>query len=259
MVEPIQRDDVSEPGELVRSTRGDAGRALVLGLNAWALLTILPFFVGGPREVTALLWALVPLPFLAVGAALVPWHRQIAAWLLLGAFPTSVAGVVAAMENLTQHSPYGTVGLSIGALGLVAFGAAAAHAVTRPVRVRTATWRPLGTVSPLEEPKVRRWGRRLLVGVTGAGALALALIAPKAGDTAFFVAAWGDAADEAATLSAVVGGALGASLLALIVGPGLRASRRRGVTRRRSRRRVATLLGLAVLALALYVFYALER
>lgn len=237
----------------------DAGRALVLGLNAWALLTVLPLFVGVPRGPTAIFWLAAPLPFLFAGAALVPWHRQMAVWLLLGAFPTSVGGVVAAMANLTEGSPFGPVSLSVGAVSLLVFGASAARATTHPLRVREAVWRPLGTVAPLEEPRVRRWGRRLLVAVTGTGALALALIAPRVGDTAALAGSWGEAADEAATLGAVVGGVLGASLLALIVGPGLRANRRRRVTRRQSRRRVAALVALAIATSALYALHLLER
>lgn len=232
----------------------DASRAFVLGLNAWALLAALPLFVGGPRELSAIAWLTAPLPFLAAGTALIQRQREIAGWLLLGAFPASLAGVVGGLGKLTLHSPFSTTGLSIGAVSLVAFGAAAALALTRPTRLRTAVWRPLDAVAPLEGPRVRWVGRRLLLAVTGAFALALALIAPEVGDLSGFAAAWGEAAEEAATLNAVMGGALGASLLALIVGPGLRASHRQ-VTRRRAGRRAAALIGLAGLALALYAFY----
>jgi hypothetical protein len=48
-------------------------------------------------------------------------------------------------------------------------------------------------------------------------------------------------------------------MLALIVGPGLRASRSRAPSIRQTNRRALTMLGLFAVGLALYVFYLTAR
>ena len=207
MADPIQSANVGQPTDLARTAQVDALRVVVLGLNAWVVLLLLPWGLSEPIAPMSLLWVMTPLVALGLGAPLILSHRLFAAWLLLGAFPVLSAFVVAFLPQLTAHPPHGTGGLALGALCLVAFGAGSALAVGRPERVRESSRRPLGTVAPVEERAGRRRGRRLLLIVGGAGAFTLALFAPGVGDVTSYEQAWGQAAGEAATLAAVVGGA----------------------------------------------------
>ncbi len=259
MVDPIQSANVGQPTDLARTARVDSLRVTVLGVNAWALLLLLPWLLAAPAEPTTVLWLFIPLIALGVGTLAISSQRLFAAWVLLGVFPVLCAFIVAFMPQLTEHPPHGTFSHALGALGLVAFGAGAAMAVGRPLEVRSASRRPLGTVAPVEERSQRRRGRRILVAITTAGAFAIALFAPAVGDQSAYVQAWGEASREAATLSAVVGGGLSASLLALVIGPGLRASRARAPVARQANRRALMLLGLFVVGLVLYAFYVTAR
>jgi hypothetical protein len=259
MAAPIQSANVGQPRDLARTARVDVLRVVVLGLNAWIVLLFLPWVLATPTDPTTVFWLCAPLVVLAMGAPSIPSQRLFAAWMLLGAFPVLCAFVVAWMPQLTEHPPHGTWSHALGALSLVAFGAGAATAVGRPERVRSSTRRPLGTVAPVEERSERRRGRRVLVAVATTAAFAMALIAPAVGDQSGYVRAWGEASREAATLAAVIGGGLGAALLSLIVGPGLRASRSRAPTARQANRRALTMLGLFAIGLALYVFYVTAR
>lgn len=238
-----------------RALRVEQSRLLVLGMNAWAVLLAVPLWSGQPRATWAILLLLLPLACLAAGLLLLPASRRITAWVLLGAYPTSIASVAAALPQLAVASPYSTPGLLLGTLSLAAFGAGAAFSATRPPALRPTSSRPLGSVAPIEEHAGRRTVRWALLGVTSLGALAIAVVAPAVGDRAGYEAAWGEAADEAAVLTAVIASALSAATLALFVGPTLRASRPRRRSRRRTRRRIGWLLLSAVVGAAFYAFY----
>lgn len=243
-----------EPG----AARSDGARVLVLGLNAWMVLAVLPMWFAEPRAASSVAWLLLPLPALLVGSAMLPRSPTLAAWVLLGGYPVLLAGLVAAVPGLVSQSPYSSAGLALGALSLVAFGAGAAFAATRPARMRPTSRRPLGSVSPIDEPGLRVWMRRLLLGAAGLGALTVAVVAPSLGGTESYEPTWGDAAAEAAVLTAVVGGALGCTALALFVGPTLRAAREAAPSRRQVNRRVAALLFSVSLGVAFYWFYILR-
>jgi hypothetical protein len=259
MAESIQSLNVGRSADLRRTARIDAVRVMVLGVNAWAVLLLIPWALGDPEDGTSLFWLLGPLTALAVGVPLILSHRLFAAWVLLGVYPVLCAFGVAFLPQLTRHAPHGTFGLALGALCFVAYGAGSALSVGRPPSIRESTHKPLGTVAPVEERAERRWGRRILLGVTGALSFGLALVAPRVGDGAAYLEAWGEAAREGATLTAVVGGALGAALLALVVGPGLRVSRAHARNVQRSNRRATMMFGLFVVGLMLFAFYETAR
>lgn len=235
----------------------EMGRVMVLGLNAWTVMLLLPMILASPRSATAILWLVPPLLPLTAGIAALPRSRPLSAWLLLGGFPIAVVAIMAALPALVVDSPFSTPGVALGALCLCAFGAAAALSAGRPRQLRETSTRPLTSVAPTQEHTGRRWVRRAVLFVTTAGAAALAWLAPAVGDRTGYQAAWGDTAREAATLTAVVGGALAVSIVALFVGPSLRASRTRPPSSRRVRRRVGWLLLSVAIGAAFYLFYVL--
>jgi len=235
--------------------RTDRARVLVLGANAWVVLAVLPSLLAEPRSPGHVLWLLLPLPPLAVGALLLSRSQVLAGWALLGGYPTLLAAAVAILPRLVVQSPYSTVGLVLGALSVVAYGAGTVFAVTRPYALRATTRRPLGSVAAIDEPGSRIWARRALLALATTGAVVLAVVVPALGGTASYEEAWGRAAPEAAVLTAVAGGALGTAVLALFIGPSLRAPRTPDPTRRQVRRRVTALLVSVAIGVAFWVFY----
>jgi len=117
--------------------------------------------------------------------------------------------------------PFG-LELLLAALSLLGYGAAAALAVGTPRATRRSTVRGWAEAAPAPEPRIRR--QRLALGLGAAVALALSL-APLWGGLGAFRARWGESAGEGAVLTALVSGALGAVVVAMGVGPMLRASR----------------------------------
>jgi hypothetical protein len=238
-------------------TRTDVAQVLALGANAWTVCLLLPALLAVPTSGMTLVWVLVPLGALGAGGLCVGRRTGAAAWLLLAAYPVAVAAVAAVLPSLTVQHPYSTVGTSLAAASMVAFGAGSAYAVGAPRVLRAATARPLGGVVPVEESPRRRMTRRLLLTLTGLGAAAIAVIAPGAGAVREYFAAWGEAAPEAATLTAVAAAAVATASIALVVGPSLRASRGPLPSRQQTRRRFLGFLVSVGLGLLFYVFYVL--
>jgi hypothetical protein len=234
-----------------------AARVVVLGLNAWATLLFLPAVLGGLISPFRAAWLVLPLVPLLLGALVLDAARGAARWVLLGAFPAVSAGVLAGLPSIARQGPQGVLATSVGVLSLVAFGAVAAHAVSRPDGTRAAQLRPLGSVSPIEEHAGRRRLRRTVLVIASLGALGLVLVAPMIGGRAAY-AAWGEAATEALVLTTVVATALATAVATLFVGPALRATREPPPTWRRVRRRVVALVATFAVGLAVYLVYALS-
>lgn len=242
----------------VDPARTDGARVVVLGANAWLVLCVLPMLLAEPRSFLSLAWLALPLPALAAGAALLARHQLVAGFLLLGGFPTLLSALVAVLSRLVVQTPFSTIGLLIGALSLIAYGAGAVFAVQRPQALRPTHRRPLGSVAPIDEPRSRTLLRRSMLAVGGAGAIAIGVIAPTFGGAESYRAEWGEAAAEASILVAVVGGALGVVTIALFLGPTLRAQRTPMPTKRQTRRRVIALLMSVAIGVAFWAFYLLQ-
>lgn len=203
-------------------------RAAVLGANTWALGLLLPSLHAGTRTIDAVLLP-VPLVALGIGAwalgRAAPRERSIATVALLVGFPVSVAVVLALRSDLAERDAWGPLGLFALSLSALAYAAMAAEACARPLRLRASTAQDLPTPLTAAEPRARTWLRRLVLGVTTLGALAMVSIAPALGSRTELLRAWGDAADEATVLASIAGAAAGALALAGILGPRLRADR----------------------------------
>ncbi len=230
----------------------DRVRSVALGLNVWVVLLVLPLALAGALSAFGWFVVAVPLIPLSIGALALGRHGPAADWLLLGVFPTTLAGVVAAMPQLAANEPYSAISLVLGALSFVAYGAMIAVASGRPARLRRAAPTPLGPVPALPDARRRVLVRRLLLSATGSAAVAMGVVIPAFIPRETIEEAWGTSAPEATLLVAVVGGALAATALALFVGPTLRASRARPPRPAQLRLRVIGLLLAAALGAIAY-------
>jgi hypothetical protein len=244
----------TEPeGALQRAAERPAGaaraRLAILGVNAWIVALLVPSLHldvwrdGGGLDL-GLLVSIAPLVVLAVALA-VP-HRGAARWGLLAGYPASIALALAVRGELAERDAHGTIGLVLAALSLLAFVAAAAHASShQPGSAQRET--PLER-DPVAEPVARRWVRRALLAIAAAGALALTLVAPTLGGRRARVERWGEAADDATVLAAVVASTVACVAIGAIIGPALRAARPGSHPPAQRQRRLAASMLLAVAA-----------
>lgn len=240
-----------------RAARVDAARVAVLGLNAWLVLTVLPMLLAGPQSWASAALLVLPLPALAFGVSALSRSRRTAGAALLAGYPVLVAIAIGLLGDHVEREPYSPLGLLFGALSLLAYGAGAALAASRPQGHRPTSLRPLGSVQPIPPDRSRVRTQLALIGVTASAATAVAVVAPMLGGRTALVAAWGDAAREAGVLVAVVAGALGTAVVALFVAPAMRASRRRPPTRRQIDARLVALL--SVVLTGVLVLFLMHR
>jgi len=228
-------------------------RTAVLGLNAWAVVAVVPFAHARIEPATAAPILALPALVIALGAwQIARGSVAVAAWTLLVGFPVMLTGAVALRPELRIDEAYSWLGLVLGVISTAAFGAGAALACSRPMPTRAAVARPLGEVAPIVENVARAWTRRVMLILGGVGALLLIAVAPSIGTSSQLETAWGDgeSASEGALLAAVIAGAIATAALGAFIGPSLRASRSPPPLAARTRRTVAGLL-LAVLVGAL--------
>jgi hypothetical protein len=217
----------------------------LLGVNAWAVGLLLPQAHVGLRlgDAPALL---APLLALAGGVGLLGRSAQAAPALLVG-FPALLILGVALDPRLALDRGYGATTATLAAISLLAAVAAAAHAVGRiDAAAPGHRQRPASRRGPVAEPLRRRWLRRGLLTLSALGALVAGNVAVAWGSRRELVAGWGpEAATDGATLTAVVATLVVCVALAAIVGPALRAERRR----RERPSRVGLWLGLSAIGL----------
>jgi hypothetical protein len=258
--------------------RSSAVALVLLGTNAWATSvgwTLLPADVRLRDAVfaaSALVWlllgamlhlrrdaapadedALWPLPPASPGTSVLRWNADAAArWLLLCVYPVALAlglcvGQEAARERV--HSP---LSMLFCALSLLAYGVVAVSACQAPLALLTSvthTRKQDRTGGARSDNRLRR----AVLGLLLAGALAIALVAPLLPAYREVEAAWGDAAEAGSVLAAVVGGALGVSVIAIYLGALLHArAPERSLTARQRRQRIATLLFAAFFGFVVY-------
>ncbi len=149
---------------------------------------------------------------------------------------------------LVERDALGAAGMALAAISLLAFVGATAWTVGRDRHQKQIQTQPLASKEPVVEPSARRVLRRALLGATALGAFATTVLAPTLGGRPSRVRAWGEAADDATTLTAVVATTVAALALGAVVGPGLRARRNRRDHPAKSRRRLAAALLVATCA-----------
>lgn len=234
-----------------RPTGSERARVLVSGINLWLVAGAIPATIvqhwGGLGASTGIL-----LP-LAIGAALLSGRapseggrsRFLATLFLVGLVPAATLGVVMLLERSSTNDSHPALAMALGSASLLAYLAVTAGVLARPMERSDVRHRDMKALVESDDAGGRRWRRRLVLGVAGLGAIALALVAPYLGGEGALFRAWGDAADAAGTLAAVVGGALGVLVLAAFIGPGLRAQRPPPVNRQRWRIAMFTLVAVS--------------
>jgi len=233
---------------------------VILGLNAWSVLLLVPFLVAAPTALDGLLWLLLPLVALAVGTKLQGRVDRGGAdvW-LLAVFPATIALVMIRLPGLPGQSPHGPLSLILGAVSLIAFAAATAAASSRSRSRRPCRQVPLGHAQAFSEPVRTSWIRRSMLLLAISGAFGLSFVAPLLAGRDGYEAAWGEAANAAFVLTAVVGASLGCAILAVFVGPALRASRKRPRSTLMANRRFLLFMSVAFLGSLTYALLQVLR
>lgn len=226
-------------------SRWGALRVGILGLNAWTVALLIPTLHVGVGTTLETLLAISPLIALGLGVYWLDQRRAWARWALLGAVGPALCLAIALRDELVAREAFDPAGMLLAAVSLLAYLAAAAHALTRPRAPRESSVHPLRTKEPVAEPAPRRWLRRALLGTASMGALAIAVLAPAWAERSARVEAWGDAADDGAVLTAIVAAISAAVALGAVIGPGLRADRKPRDPAK-DRRRFALSLGVAI-------------
>ena len=177
--------------------------ALVLGLNAWGVALVWPLLLEAER-----------------GDG---WLRSLPAALLLSVFPAALALVFASRsEALLQHA-LPPMALVLSWAALCAYGASAVAVCREPASELPARSGEL-QASPWDaEVPERSRLQPFAIALCAAGATAIALLAPSLGGFRELSVAWGESARAGGVLTAVVGVALGAAVLAVFLGSALRA------------------------------------
>ncbi|GAB5542542.1 MAG: hypothetical protein SangKO_023020 [Sandaracinaceae bacterium] len=236
----------------------DAWRIGLLGLNAWVVIVAFPLGRMGDLGLTDVLYASVPVAALTSGLVLnARARREAARWVLLAAGPVALALPVALRPALVEREVLDLPTSLLGAVSMLAYLAAATHALGRPMKVKPAVAQTIVGKEPVSEPRARRWLRRALLGSTAVGAFGVAVVAPAWTDRQSQAALWGDAADDAAVLTSVVAALVAALAVGVVVGPGLRAER--GQARAAPRRRRTLALAVFVAAAAGAGWVLLQR
>lgn len=131
------------------------GVALVLGINVWVSVVLLPgSFVNAWADSAALTAALVPLPVLMLGL----WRRSEA--ILLAGFPSALLLPVALVPEMASAHVYGLLRFSIVAVGLVAYLMSASFFTSFHEPPPPTSVRPL---SSSRQPVPPRWRRRFRI------------------------------------------------------------------------------------------------
>lgn len=232
----------------------DAIRVGFLGLNAWAVLLLIPALHTDGMERPYLL----SLPLVALALVSAAWLRGWAAtpWLSFVVFPVAVGAAIAFEPRLRLGDSSPVPLIVAGVCTFATYLAVAAHSSLSRLKMRTSTEYPLAS-----KPRGTRDGHRRFVrhGLLALGALmtvALLAVAPYVGQRHTFNEAWRDAASEGAMLTALVASAIATASLAVFIGPALRSDRRAARAGKGSRaKRVVPLLLLVVLGVVAIVLY----
>jgi hypothetical protein len=227
------------------------GWVLALGLLAWSFAALLPSMHRGTSLTNAAI-ALLPLgpALLGLGLWLAARRSSWSPYVLLAAFPSSLALSASRVDHDTALATFSPWVLGLTLVGLAGYLAASSALCAEPAGLRGVEHRPLGEIPAVDlETRKQRLGKAAL-GVVALGALGLVAGASWA-TPAHFREMWGRAAPEGATMTALAAGIVGALALSL-VGPGLRAERAAQPPNEQRSRRVGWLLLVALSGLAVY-------
>jgi len=227
---------------------------VLLGLNVWLAGVLWPLLAtaqgslagygaAGACLLPLLAGALIHARELGGEARTRTWAG--AAWLV--AFPIACGAVMALWPQPAERA-LGTPGLVLLWVSLCAFGAAVARACGIRAQPPVAVELTLPEGASQGRPAPRRL-RRAVIAVCVGGGAALGLIAPDLGA----LAADADGQERAGlVLTAVVGSALGCTVVALFLGSGLRTDQKPSEPRIDSNLRAAWFVFIALLGAVVY-------
>lgn len=259
------------------SLRARRLRVTLWGLNAWVILLVAP---GVTEPLYRLAWA-IPLPVLALGvwslgranrsadpgedalrrqnrvlSERATGHGRLSVALLATAYPLSLGVAMVAGSSpllaLEAPSPLSVFAGAFALLVSVAVSLDASRRSGRSAGQAASSPRPQPSgAEPIAEAGLGRRLRCALFALSALGVWGLVAVVPGTYRPHELERAWGEAAADGAVLSAVVAGLLGVVAMAALIGPGLRARRRKEHARPR---RAALYLLLALIAGALLVW-----
>lgn len=243
------------PSWLARApSRAQVGALGALAFCTCALLPSIHRAATLPRHAFALL-CLPPL-LLAGGLLALPARLALATYLLLAAFPVSIALSTSRLDHDLALTTFSPAVLGFAMVSLCAYAACAVALCSTPRAMRKVEQRPLGEVSPIE-PEARKQVLGALVLTTLLLGTSFVVLWSTWASPSRYREQWGRAAPEGATLTALTAGLAGTLLLAL-VGPALRASRSSASARDDRTRRIVWLFALALSGTLVYLLVALK-
>lgn len=229
----------------------EVGRVFVLGVTFFMVLVVAPLLETGGAISATLAWPLLVLLYGAITGYF--GHKGAFGWLVLVAFPVATTVVSLQVNDLDRVlSPWKLIVVAATLFALVA-SALALLGPVYPVRDRRVL--DLGLPKPLTKPASSPWVRTVFFVIVAFGSAAIAAGAPHLGEPDDFERAWGEAARQAATLTAVLGGAVAVTVVAAFVGPALRTQKAADIPTKALWRRMG-LYGLITL-LSGFVYLAL--
>lgn len=174
-----------------------------------------------------------------------------ARWLLLGAYPASLGLSLTLGSERTRELAHGAFSMSLCAVALLSYVVSAVVACKAERSPMVIESHPLASAREPSPPNGVRL-RRVVIAIVLCGAFAIAVIAPLTPPYPALAAAWGDAAEAGAALTALVATAIAVSTVAVHLGATLRRAEPRPDSARAHNQRIATLLLLTALGLITY-------
>lgn len=202
-------------------------------------------------------WSIPVLPIAMLGAAVqfLPSEADSATtakadWLLLMGFPCSVGICMLLQPEAANRHAFGALALAVAVASLLAYGAACLVALGRP-RANLMSRAAAIVPQPWDIPPAPAPRLQLPIVVIGTlGALCIGMWAPRFSAPSVVKNHWGEAAQEGALLTSVVGAALAVVVLAVFVGGGIRTAR--SAEPGPTRARFAMLITLALILSAMH-------
>jgi hypothetical protein len=217
-------------------------RLALLAANAWIVASLIPMLLSTPP--TALVSVIVVIPVIPAigGLAMLGRNAKLSRLCLLLVFPAGIALVAALLPGLGADNPFPPIRLALLVLSVSAFIAFAGSTLGE----RDESWEVTVSPVPVGDGQRKAINRRprqaALIAITAVASFLMSVVVPVMGTRQESVQHWGDAADAALTLTAVVGGMLSVAILAVIIAPGLRTEMIRRRTRRQMHVRVIAYL-----------------
>ena len=231
-------------------------RLFLLGMQTWIVLVLLPVLSRGTSIALTLVTGIASALLLGVALLLVRPKRDVAAWMLLLAFPLTLALDIA-FHARDAHEEMPRWAMILGSILLVIYEVAATRVVHHHFVRDDVRNVPLAFAVAPPPTKTSRM-RAILLTTTVLGSAMLLFGTSFVIDDERLKSAWGDAHREANVLATMLSVAITSSVIATIVGPGLRAPRAiefpsRGTVRTR------VIAATALAAAALFVFFAMKK